>query len=207
MKIRYSHHGNCNEIEIILDADKSFDEIKNDLQKKTADSPDFFAGADANVSFLGRELSKDEHNELMDILQIETGIALTKPPELPPPVIPQALGKAAFSEGEVAFYRGNLRNGEFIRHNGSVIVMGDVNGGSKIEAGGNVVIMGALKGTAHAGLNGNDKCFVSALVMEPVQLRIANLIGNVPPNDNHTAKVSYAYLKNGKITVNTSAHK
>ncbi len=39
------------------------------------------------------------------------------------------------------------------------------------------MILGALKGTAFAGAAGNETCFVAALDMNPVQIKIGTVIG------------------------------
>ena len=42
---------------------------------------------------------------------------------------------------------------------------------------GNIVVLGALKGNAYAGANGNEQAFVAALEMEPIQIKIGDVIG------------------------------
>ena len=74
------------------------------------------------------------------------------------------------------FYRGTLRNGQLIESEASVIVIGDVNPGAKIVAGGDIIVFGALKGTAYAGIYGNESAFVAALEMDPIQIRIGDVI-------------------------------
>ncbi len=39
------------------------------------------------------------------------------------------------------------------------------------------MVLGALKGTAYAGASGNEECFVVALDMNPVQIKIGGIIG------------------------------
>ena len=58
-----------------------------------------------------------------------------------------------------------------------MVVLGDVNPGAKVIAKGNIVILGALKGSAYAGANGDSGCFVAALEMDPVQIKIGDHIG------------------------------
>ena len=57
------------------------------------------------------------------------------------------------------------------------MIIGDVNPGAKIIAKGNIVILGSLKGNAYAGAAGDESCFVTALDMDPVQIKIGNVIG------------------------------
>ncbi|MDE7061623.1 MAG: septum site-determining protein MinC, partial [Lachnospiraceae bacterium] len=59
----------------------------------------------------------------------------------------------------------------------SLIILGDVNPGAKVIAKGNIVVLGSLKGNAYAGAAGNPHAFVAALDMDPVQIKIGNVIG------------------------------
>lgn len=54
--------------------------------------------------------------------------------------------------------------------------MGDINPGAKVISKGNIVVLGALKGNAYAGANGNEQAFVAALVMDPIQIKIGDVI-------------------------------
>lgn len=75
-----------------------------------------------------------------------------------------------------------LRSGTEIRHNGTVVVMGDLNPGSTIVAEGDILVWGRLRGVAHAGCKGNSKCLIMALQMEPTQIRIAEYVARAPEN-------------------------
>ncbi|SMP49675.1 septum site-determining protein MinC [Anoxynatronum buryatiense] len=85
-----------------------------------------------------------------------------------------------FNQQNPKFVQGTMRSGQKVDHNGDVIVLGDVNPGAEIYAGGNIVVMGNLRGTAHAGLNGQENAFVAALILQPTQLRINQLITRSP---------------------------
>jgi septum site-determining protein MinC len=74
-------------------------------------------------------------------------------------------------------YRGNLRSGQVLRRSEDVVVLGDVNPGAEIVSDGNILIWGRLRGIAHAGAGGDRDKIVGALLMEPVQVRIADLVG------------------------------
>ena len=52
-----------------------------------------------------------------------------------------------------------------------------MNPGAKVIAKGNIVVLGALKGTAYAGADGDSTCFVAALDMNPMQIKIGDYIG------------------------------
>ena len=58
----------------------------------------------------------------------------------------------------------------------SVVILGDVNPGGKVVACGNVIVLGSLKGNIFAGASGNENAFVVALDMDPMQIKIADII-------------------------------
>ncbi|MGN0153751.1 MAG: septum site-determining protein MinC [Lachnospiraceae bacterium] len=80
------------------------------------------------------------------------------------------------SDNSGMFYKGTLRSGQTLESKESIVIIGDVNPGAAVIAAGNIVIIGALKGNATAGANGNKNAFVMALVMDPIQIQIADII-------------------------------
>lgn len=74
------------------------------------------------------------------------------------------------------FYYNNLRSGQQIISDQSVIVLGNVNNGARIESGGSVIVLGKLKGVVHAGLK-DERAVVIALEMRPLQIKIGHIIG------------------------------
>lgn len=76
-----------------------------------------------------------------------------------------------------------LRSGQSIKHSGNVVVLGDVNPGAEIIAGGHVVVMGTVRGVVHAGATGNQEATITAFYLNPIQLRIGNIISRAPDGD------------------------
>lgn len=74
------------------------------------------------------------------------------------------------------FYKGTLRSGQVFEADGSVVILGDVNPGGKVIAKGNVIVLGNLKGNIFAGVDGNENAFVVALEMNPMQIKIGDII-------------------------------
>ena len=101
------------------------------------------------------------------------------------------------------FYKGNLRSGQVLETETSIIVIGDVNPGASIVSKGNIVILGSLKGTAFAGASGNEDAFVLALDMAPVQIRIADTIARSPdkPAREGAREPKVAFLEDGNIYI------
>ncbi len=82
--------------------------------------------------------------------------------------------------GDGQFYKGTLRSGQSIEVENSIVIVGDVNPGSDVIAGGNVVVLGCLKGSVCAGYPDNRNAFVVSLDMQPMQIRIGDLIARSP---------------------------
>ena len=92
------------------------------------------------------------------------------------------------------FHSGTLRSGQKLSSEGHLIVQGDVNPGAELKAAGNIVVLGTLKGIVHAGATGDRSASVSALVLSPTQIRIADVITRAPdeqaiPNGPETAYI------------------
>lgn len=84
-------------------------------------------------------------------------------------------------DGEPAiFIRRTLRSGTKITCPGSVAVLGDINPGAEVIASGNIIVWGKVRGVVHAGAEGDDQCMVCALDLQPMQLRIADIIAVTP---------------------------
>ncbi|HEX3021109.1 MAG TPA: septum site-determining protein MinC, partial [Lachnospiraceae bacterium] len=101
------------------------------------------------------------------------------------------------------FYKGNLRSGQVLEFETSIIIIGDVNPGAKVVSKGNVIILGSLKGNVFAGASGNENCFVVALSMEPVQIRIGDIIARSPDDKSKEVQkeAKIAYVENGNIYI------
>ncbi len=80
------------------------------------------------------------------------------------------------NDGDSVLFRRSIRSGQTLHVEGNVIIMGDVNAGAHVMATGNIVIMGKLKGLAHAGTHGDRSAYIVAWQMEPIQIRIADMV-------------------------------
>ncbi len=93
----------------------------------------------------------------------------------------------------------NLRSGQYIEHNGDILILGDVNEGATVIAAGNIVVMGALRGIAHAGAIGDDSCVIVAKKMIPQQLRIAQFIAIKSEDDEEPQVAELAKVIDNNI--------
>ncbi len=104
-------------------------------------------------------------------------------------------------EGENGvFVHRTLRSGFKITSHGHVTVLGDVNPGAEINAGGNVIVWGRVRGAIVAGADGDETAVVCAMSLEPTQLRIANLVANLPIKKTPSQPVCAA-IKDGVILI------
>ena len=77
------------------------------------------------------------------------------------------------------FVNRTIRSGFKVLSHDNVVVMGDVNPGGEIVAGGSIVIWGKCRGSVHAGADGDENAVICALELSPLQLRIAEHIGEL----------------------------
>lgn len=121
-------------------------------------------------------------------------VAMATPPvSSPPPLI------------EPLYLQMTIRSGVEIRHSGTVVVLGDINPGGKAIANGDILVWGRLRGVAHAGANGNAKCLIMALQMEPTQLRIARYVARAPANQLEEYYPEVAYVTPDGIRLTKAA--
>lgn len=171
-----------NGIILILDDKLPYEELLEEIKKKFIDSEKFFQNAHIAISFEGRALSQAEQFEIIETIQectTITIICILDHDELMDEVMQRRIGvyQEEHSPQTGQFYKGTLRSGQQIESETSLIVLGDVNPGAKVIAKGNIVVLGALKGIAYAGADGDDRSFVAALEMDPVQIKIGDHIG------------------------------
>ena len=79
-------------------------------------------------------------------------------------------------------HKGTVRSGERISSNGNLCIIGDVNPGAIVSAEKNIYVWGKLLGIAFAGKNGNKNASISSLYLNPLQLRIADVVA-IGPKD------------------------
>jgi septum site-determining protein MinC len=92
-----------------------------------------------------------------------------------------------------------IRSGIEIRHQGTVIVFGDLNPGGSVMAAGDIIVWGRLRGIAHAGYLGNQQARIMALKMDFTQLRIVDKIARAPEQNPATIEAEIAYISENGI--------
>ena len=175
---------------VILDAELEFSMLKQAVAEKFQTSAKFFGNAQMALCFQGRKLSLDEEMELVETItkncQIQV-VSIIDENEQTEAAMKQALEKQEqqadlMNLQDGRFYKGTLRSGQVLESETSIIILGDVNPGARVISKGNVIVLGTLKGNIYVGAAGNENAFVAALSMEPMQIRIGDVIARCSDN-------------------------
>ena len=83
---------------------------------------------------------------------------------------------------EDVLHKGTVRSGDRISSNGNLCIIGDVNPGAIVSARKNIYVWGKLLGIAFAGKSGDKNASIASLYLNPLQLRIADVIA-IGPKD------------------------
>lgn len=155
--------------------DVTFADVMADLEHKIQTSHNFLQGPLTHVSLhLGTlYITEDRRKQLVQLIE-SAGNLLVKHIHSDVLTIDEAnqYVHAHLPKIEVA----TVRSGQVIECEQDVLVLGDVNPGGWVISHGNVYVLGALKGYAHAGVAGDTSKVIAASVLEPIQLRIADVI-------------------------------
>ena len=198
---------------IILKEDASFNTIKEHLNEKLNPSKSFFYGAKIN-NFRGKDLQKEEYFELKKIVEEQYGMELIGDYNSINDDGFIADSKDEINdydyitepeygiEGKGLFIKGTIRSGQQIKHDGVITIIGDVNPGAYIEAEGSIIVMGIMRGIGHAGSKGDYSSYIAAYRLEPMQLRIGDIINRSPDGAQDILGVpEIAIVKRGMIVI------
>ena len=98
-------------------------------------------------------------------------------------------------------HEGTIRSGDRISSNGNLCIVGDVNPGAIVSAKKNIYVWGKLRGIAVAGKNGNNNASISSLYLNPLQLRIADVIAIGPKEKPKNSYPEIAVIENQTIII------
>ena len=96
---------------------------------------------------------------------------------------------------------GTVRSGERISSNGNLCIIGDVNPGAIVSAKKNIYVWGKLLGIAFAGKSGNKNASIASLYLNPLQLRIADVIAIGPKDKPKNCYPEIAVIDNQTIII------
>ena len=200
--------GNNFGLTIVLDPNMDFPSLIEKIGEKFHQAKDFFnSKKQIAVKIEGRSLTSEQMEEMIDVIFENSALTIAyvmEDDKLVDTSFRQAVearlhgGKTVSNRnipdlnvGEGQFYKGTLRSGQTLESDGSVVVIGDVNPGASVQAAGNIVILGCAKGNVFAGTGGDDKAFIAAFDMQPMQVRIGKLIARCSDGDKGKRKKKF----------------
>lgn len=178
---------------VYLDSRLNFTELCEKIREKFK-STNFFWGTDTQmvVNSGEKKLDLEQKNELKKIfknfnLEIKKFVSdqdckeKTKNKEVQEVFLSR---ENILTQGPTLIVKKNLRSGQTLRHDGTLVILGDVNPGAEVIANGHILVIGNLRGIAHAGAKGDRQAIVFANRLQPTQLRIADIITRAPDEDD-----------------------
>ena len=99
-------------------------------------------------------------------------------------------------------YEGTVRSGDRISSNGNLCIIGDVNPGAIVSAKKNIYVWGKLLGIAFAGKGGNSSASIASLYLNPLQLRIADVVAIGPKEKPKNNYPEIAFIDKQTICIN-----
>ena len=102
---------------------------------------------------------------------------------------------------EDILHEGTVRSGDRISSNGNLCIIGDVNPGAIVSAKKNIYVWGKLLGIAFAGVRGDNNAFIASLYLNPLQLRIADVIAIGPKDKPKNYYPEMAVIDNQTINI------
>ncbi len=201
--------GNKSGLRIILDSELSFDDLLTEIEKKFTESSKFLGNAQVALTFEGRELTEEQEAIVLQCIAEHSNLDVVcvidndkKREEYFTQSLNERLMQINSNSGQ--FFKGNLRSGQVMEFETSIVILGDINVGAQVVSTGNVVVLGALNGTVYAGASGKKNSFVVALKMNPIQIRIGDVIARSADTQEEPPKEpQIAYLENDAIYIDT----
>jgi len=199
---------------IVLKEDMEFEDILQQLEKKIKPSKRFFEGAKIK-NLKGRRLTPEEFQELVGVLENQYDMEFLGDYENLYDNVNKnkeddknRFGQMLFTkqndgqEEKAIFVKGTVRSGQLIKSDGNIVVLGDVNPGAYLQAAGSIMVMGNMRGIAHSGTQGDYNTFIAAFRLEPMQLRIGDIITRSPDGKKYKSDVpEMAVVRRGMIIV------
>mgnify|MGYP000655447989 FL=1 len=188
------------EIKIMINVATDFNDVIDEFREKLPRIKKYYAKDIKPIRIVGKALKEHEQSTIRAILKddIDSPVLFGETSELLGLHAIKRTFESSVETSETKFIRGNLRSGQREEYSGSIAILGDVNYGAEVIAGENIIVTGKIRGLAHAGANGNKKAIISANSIEPTQVRIANILKEIPENDY---KLPFIYLDGENIEI------
>ncbi|MDD6057891.1 MAG: septum site-determining protein MinC [Clostridiales bacterium] len=206
-------------INLVLHPDLAFEELLEEILQKFQQSEKFFSDAEFAISFEGRDLCDEEKYQIVDAIMEHTKIKILciidndeKKDELIRRKITEMeeakqTSARALVPSQAIFYHGNLKAGDQLDFDETVIILGDVKKGATVISKSSIIVLGHLSGMAYAGMDGKQDSFIAALKFTPEQYNIAGIYGDPPAREKNSlfskrskaTEGRLAYLSDGFI--------
>lgn len=199
--------GNKSGIRLVLDSEMPFEKLVEEVKHKFQESSDFLGEAQVAVSFDGRKLNEEEEAVLLQCIKDYSKLqvmCLVDEDKAREELFNRSLNEQlmAMNANTGQFFKGNLRSGQVMEFETSIVILGDINVGAQVVSTGNVIVLGNLLGTVYAGASGRENAFIVALKMDPIQIRISDVIARSSDEKHEVPKEpQIAYLRNGAIYI------
>lgn len=188
------------ELKIAVNAAAEFDEVLEEFSAKLGYIKKYYDKERIPIHIIGKALKENEQTAVRAILkqEIDDKITFGDTSEVLGLHAIKSTFESSVETSETKFIKGNLRSGQREEFSGSIAILGDLNYGAEVIAGENIIVTGKIRGMAHAGANGNKKAIITANSIEATQVRISNIVREIPDNDY---KLPFIYLDGEKIEI------
>lgn len=196
--------GTAQGVKMILDDNTPVMQILEQMREKIKEANGFFKGK-CSVFVCGRRLDSSDRLRITSVMSTilpEAEIYFGEPHSTSDHIsdleIPTSLKRIVPNRTAIRFHKGDIKSGEAISATGDIFIFGSVEKNAHVYSAGSIYIMGYLKGFAHAGVEGNKNCVVSASLFAADGVSIADLSTKF---ENNTQKIGgkIAFLTNDTI--------
>ena len=184
---------------ITFDPEADYSRLKEELMAHVKQADNFFSGVDLFIDLEGCKFNLEQMEDIMEILNQYKNVG---------EIFFASNSGSDSSERsrrtrDTILIKRTIRSGQRIKYPTNIVILGDVNPGAEVIAAGDIVVLGKLRGVVHAGAGGLKDAEVVALLLDPTQLRIADLISR-PPEQEVDQKGIFpekAFVKDSSIFV------
>ncbi len=185
-----------------IDADADIYAVADELERSIIENKSFFGDGNCKIRFDGRSFSAGEQmrfenivKKLLPLCEVSFGAEEKKAEQKenwiseykerhaeketeksPEPKRRETVTAedaiSVFRSNRAKLYQGFVRDGETVRSDGHLVLLGSAEEGSELTAVGSILVIGGLYGTAHAGCTGYGGSYILAMDMRPTSLKI-----------------------------------
>ena len=195
--------GKNDRIEILLNDQQDYFEVRDALFDKLDDMSKFFAHYKNRVYLAGRQLSEGQKREIASVMRRNHGLCDVEFTTLDALKVlgRQPTQEEIIQETNSVFIVGDVQGGQRLHVEGDLTVVGNVNPGAELMCTGNICVMGSLWGSASAGVPQYRQAMIVANVLEAERLQIATVAGVAPKDNQSGGETELAYIDHGLIVV------